>query len=234
MGLYKKLFIMLMLTLFIVIINDKTFYGGNNVDMFNEILKNVESSTEEYVVEGSFYSDENKEDIYNNIVINIEKVMGQVNPQYNGDNSFEIDYNNKKYSGCVSMIPYKGGYNVVLNISICGFNLEIEDEKQLRSEITEVLSPISSVAEYSLYVKSKILSNTIDEVKDEVLNQLKIYNAQNIDEVKISNGYSIISNTNLYEKKVILGKDIDFNCAIVKYSSGCYLIMGTPEIKVTY
>ncbi len=187
MGLYKKLFIMIMLTLFIVIINDKTFYGGNNVDMFNEILKNVESSTEEYVVEGSFYSDENKEDIYNNIVINIEKVMGQVNPQYNEDNSFEIDYNNKKYSGCVSMIPYKGGYNVVLNISICGFNLDMEDEKQLKSEITEVLSPISSVAEYSLYVKSKILSNTIDEVNDEVLNQLKLYNAQNIDEVKISN-----------------------------------------------
>lgn len=234
MGLYKKLIIMIACTLIIVTLNDKTFYGRDNVDMFNEILKVVETSTEEYVVEGSFYSNESKEDTYNKIILNIERVMGQVSGNYKGTSSFIIDFNNKKYNGIVSMIPYKDEYNVVLSISICGSDLDIEDERQLKSKITEVLSPLSSRLEYSLYVKSKILGNTIDEVKDAVLGQLKLYKAQNIDKVNISNGYSIISNTSLYEKKVILGKDIDFNCAIVKYSSGCYLIMGTPEIKVTY
>ncbi|MEG1256488.1 hypothetical protein [Clostridium sp.] len=234
MKLYKKLLIITMLALTVINFNNKISYGNDNVDMFKEVLKNVDVSTEEYMVEGSFYSEEKPENIYNNIIKNIENIMGQVEFKNEDSNSFKISFNNKDYNGKIIILPYKQGYEVVLSISICGLNLDIDEEEQLSGRISEILSPINSSVEYSLCVKSKILSNTIEEVKDTVLNQLKLYKAQNIDKVKISNGYSIISNTNIYDEKIILGKAIDFNCAIVKYSSGCYLIMGTPEITVTY
>ncbi|MFR1709871.1 MAG: hypothetical protein ACLSV2_13345 [Clostridium sp.] len=234
MKLYSKLLIMIMLTLSVLIIRDETFYGKSKEDMFSEILNNVDSSLEEYVVEGKFYSQDDKENIYKNIITNTEKTMGQVYQEVNEDLSFKIDYNDKEYDGSVSIADCSEGYEVILRISICKSNLDIEEEKIIRSKIKEILSPINSRMEYSLYVKSKILSSTIDETRDVVLQQLDLNNAQNIDEVKINNGYSIISNTNLYDKAIILGKEIDFNCAIVRYSSGCYLIMGTPVIRITY
>ncbi len=234
MKLYSKLLIMVMFTLSILIIRDETFYGKNKEDMFNEILNNVNASTEEYVVEGKFYSQGSKKDIYNKIVANIEKTMGQVYGEVNEDLSFKIDYNQGEYDGSISIADYGNGYDVILRISICKFNLDVKEEESIRNKIKEILSPINSNVEYSLYVKSKILSGTIDETRDVVLKQLNLNKAQNIDEVKINNGYSIISNTNLYEKEIILGEEIDFNCAIVRYSSGCYLIMGTPVIRITY
>jgi hypothetical protein len=234
MKLYSKLLIMVMFTLSILIIRDETFYGKNKEDMFNEILNNVNASTEEYVVEGKFYSQGSKKDIYNKIVANIEKTMGQVYGEVNEDLSFKIDYNQGEYDGSISIADYGKGYDVILRISICKFNLDVKEEESIRNKIKEILSPINSNVEYSLYVKSKILSGTIDETRDVVLKQLNLNKAQNIDEVKINNGYSIISNTNLYEKEIILGEEIDFNCAIVRYSSGCYLIMGTPVIRITY
>jgi len=205
-----------MFTLSILIIRDKTFYGKSEEDMFSGILNSVNASTEEYVVEGRFYSQESKENIYETIITNIEKAMGQVYQEVNKDLSFKIDYNHEEYDGRISIA------------------LDIDEEKTVEKKIKEILSPISSKVEYSLYVKSKILNGTIDETRDVILKQLYLNKAQNIDEVEISNGYSIISNTNLYDKEIILGEEIDFNCAIVRYSSGCYLIMGTPVIRITY
>ncbi len=234
MKLYIKLLIVVMFTLSILIIRDKTFYGKSEEDMFSGILNSVNASTEEYVVEGRFYSQESKENIYETITTNIEKAMGQVYQEVNKDLSFKIDYNHEKYDGRISIADYGKGYDVVLRISICKPNLDIDKEKTVEKKIKEILSPISSKVEYSLYVKSKILNGTIDETRDVILKQLYLNKAQNIDEVEISNGYSIISNTNLYDKEIILGEEIDFNCAIVRYSSGCYLIMGTPVIRITY
>lgn len=234
MKLYSKLLIVVMFTLSILIIRDKTFYGKSEEDMVSGILNSVNASTEEYVVEGRFYSQESKENIYETITTNIEKAMGQVYQEVNKDLSFKIDYNHEEYDGRISIADYGKGYDVVLRISICKPNLDIDEEKTVEKKIKEILSPISSKVEYSLYVKSKILNGTIDETRDVILKQLYLNKAQNIDEVEISNGYSIISNTNLYDKEIILGEEIDFNCAIVRYSSGCYLIMGTPVIRITY
>ncbi|WP_346886572.1 hypothetical protein [Clostridium sp. UBA4395] len=234
MKLYSKLLIVVMFTLSILIIRDKTFYGKSEEDMVSGILNSVNASTEEYVVEGRFYSQESKENIYETITTNIEKAMGQVYQEVNKNLSFKIDYNHEEYDGRISIADYGKGYDIVLRISICKPNLDIDKEKTVEKKIKEILSPISSKVEYSLYVKSKILNGTIDETRDVILKQLYLNKAQNIDEVEISNGYSIISNTNLYDKEIILGEEIDFNCAIVRYSSGCYLIMGTPVIRITY
>ncbi|MEG0308193.1 MAG: hypothetical protein RR636_09635 [Clostridium sp.] len=234
MKLYKKLLIMTLLTLSIINVSGEISYGKDKSDMFKEILSNVDVVIEEYMVQGSFYSEEKPEVIYDKIISNVEKVAGQVNLEYENENNFKLRLDNKNYKGKIQILAYKQGYEVILNISICGENLDINEEEKLNGKISEILAPINSMTEYSLCIKSKILSNTIEEVKDVVLNELESYKAQNIDKVKINNGYSIISDTDIYNEKIILGKSIDFNCAIVRYSSGCYLIMGNPEIMVTY
>ncbi|WP_346961747.1 hypothetical protein, partial [Clostridium sp.] len=106
MKLYSKLLIMIMFTLSILIIRDETFYGKSKEDMFSGILNSVNASTEEYVVEGRFYSQESKENIYETITANIEKTMGQVYQEVNNDLSFKIDYNRGEYDGRISIADY--------------------------------------------------------------------------------------------------------------------------------
>jgi len=55
-----------------------------------------------------------------------------------------------------------------------------------------------------------------------------------IETVSINNGLSTVAYTKEYDEKVTNNKLIDFNYAVCNYSSGRYIIIGTPEIITTY
>jgi hypothetical protein len=59
-------------------------------------------------------------------------------------------------------------------------------------------------------------------------------NASNIGTVEIDNGYSTVAYTRKYPVMKNDGKWIDFNYAVCSYSSGNYVIIGTPVIITTY
>lgn len=234
MGLNKKILVGIMLVLFLITSNNNVFYGYENVSMIDEVLKNIEVSIKEYKVSGNFSSIKSESEIYDELVSKVNNSIGQVDISSKDKNVFKIYSGDEVYWGEIIILPYKKEYKVTFSISIDGDNLTFDKKDKLQAKLREVLSIFDSNVEYSLCVKSEILNNTMDEVRDVVINNLSLYEAKNTDEVKISNGYSIIGYTGLNNKKTILGKDIDFNCAIVKYSSGCYLIMGEPEITITY
>ncbi len=234
MGINKKVIVGIMLVLFFIISSNNIFYGYENNNVIDEILKSMELSIKEYKATGSFDSIKAKDEIYKDIINEVENVIGQVEISSVDENKFKIYSGEEEYIGEVTILPYKQEYKVTFSISIYGENLTLDEKDKLQTKVRKVLSIFNSNIEYSLCVKSEIINNTMDEVRDIVINNLSLYEAKNTDEVKINNGYSIIGYTGLNNKKTILGKDIDFNCAIVKYSSGCYLIMGEPEITITY
>lgn len=231
---YRKLFVEVLVLIFILISSKEIFYGYDKSTLLDGIFKNVDSSVQEYNIVGSFYTKYTKEDVYKEIINKIENIIGQVDINSEDICKFTINKRENEYVGNISIFPYKNEYKVVLSISICGENLNDSDKSELKTKVRKVLSDFSSNVEYSLCVKSKILNNTIDEVRSIVHNNLRLFEIENTDEVKLNNGYSIIGYTGSLNKRIILGKNIDFNCAIVKYSSGCYLIIGEPEITINY
>lgn len=234
MNIYRKVFIGTLVLIFILISSKEIFYGYDQSTLLEDILKSIDNSVEEYNVVGSFYTKSSKRNIYEDIINKIENIIGQVDINSEDMCEFTINKGRNKYVGDISIFPYKNEYKVILSISIYGEELKISDKSKLETKVRKVLSVFSSNVEYSLCVKSKILNNTIDEVRDIVDNNLRLFKSKNTDEVKLNNGYSIIGYTGSFNRRVILGKNIDFNCAIVKYSSGCYLIMGEPEITINY
>lgn len=234
MGIYKKSLIVILTILFFIMSSSSTFYGYEQRDIAVEILKSIEGSIKEYKVVGSFYTYESKDEVYDEIVKRMINIIGQVKINEGDKYKFEMNYGGNECSGDIVILPYKDQFRVTLSISIYGENLNIDEKNIIKTKVMNVLSIFDSNVEYSLCVKSKIMNNTIDEVREIIIDKLSLYKAENTDEVKINNGYSIVGYTGMYDKKVILGKDIDFNCAIVRYSSGCYLIMGEPEITISY
>lgn len=233
MGIYKKCFIGI-LTMLFILVSSSNFYGYEQRDIVEEILKSIEVSIKEYKAVGSFYTVKSKDEIYEDIVEQLINVSGQVEINSEDKYKFQINNSKNKWLGDILILPYKDEYKVTLSISIYGENLDIDERRKLETKVRKVLSIYGSDVEYSLCVKSEITNNTMDEVKEVIINNLSLFKSKNTDEVKINNGYSIIGNTGRYNKRTILGNDIDFNCAIVKYSSGCYLIMGEPEITISY
>lgn len=231
---YRKIFVEVLVLIFILISSKEIFYGYDKSTLLDGIFKSVDSSVQEYNIVGSFYTKYTKEDVYKEIINKIENIIGQVDINSEDICKFTINKRENEYIGKISILPYKDKYKVVLSISICGENLNDSDKSELKTKVRRVLSDFSSNVEYSLCVKSKILNNTIDEVRSIVHNNLRLFEIENTDEVKLNNGYSIIGYTGSLNKRIILGKNIDFNCAIVKYSSGCYLIIGEPEITINY
>lgn len=233
-GKYKKFIILIIFMVTIISSNCGISYGFNNVEMFKQLQEIDELSIEEFAVQGSFYVNDQEKDITSSIINNVEKEIGKVTLDEKEVNHFKVEFEEGSCDGWIKIFPYKDKNNVILNIFKKGEALNYNYVEKLKDKLEKVLSSINGRVEYSLCVRSKILSNTMEEVKEEVLNKIILNNGKNTEVIPINNGYSIIANLNSKNKKNILGKDIDFNCAIVKYSSGCYLIMGTPEITLTY
>ena len=234
MEVNKKALIGIMLAVSFIISSNNVTYGYENNSSVDEILKTIELSIKEYKVTGSFNTVKTKDETYNQIIKVVKNLIGQVEISPEDKNKFKINYGEEECNGEIMIHPYKEGYEVVFSISLYGENLSFDEKDKLETKMKNVLSILNSKVEYSLCVKSEIMNNTMDEVREMVINNLSSREAKNTEEVKIYNGYSIIGYTGLDNKRTILEKDIDFNCAIVKYSSGCYLIMGEPEITITY
>jgi hypothetical protein len=90
-------------------------------------------------------------------------------------------------------------------------------------------------------LKARIGENSADEsiediyeVNEKIIKLLESHSTKNIETVNINNGLSTVAYTKNYDAMVNNNKLIDFNYAVCNYSSGSYIIIGTPEIIITY
>lgn len=225
----------IIINVLIIIFASGIFYVKPNTDIFKVLINDMNGKIEQFNVTAEFYSNNDDKSMYIDLLDRINFDFGQVNYKITeNDSVITIDFTNEKYDGKIELYKIQEKLKGKVSIIENGSNLEYSNLEKLKVKISNALSYIDNSIEYSQCIKVKVSKGTIDEYKDLVLDTLSVSESQNINTVKIYNGYSILADTGLYKKKNIFGTDIDFQCALVDYSSGCYLIMGSPEITLAY
>ena len=227
-----KFIIFILLTLSITLTNKGFLYAKENNDIFNKLLSKGDVMVTEYSVTATFNSKENDDVLCKEIINRASNVLGNLEYTSTDENGLvTISFSSEFYKGSIVSRPYNGEF--IVNVTIIKRENK-NNTKELQGKLSEILSHVNSRMNYSQCIKGKILNNNLDEINKFVIDTLEQNKAENINTAKLYNGYSTICNAKLYNSKKIGGLDIDFQCAVVKYSSGCYLIMGTPEITLAY
>lgn len=203
----------------------------NNVDLFGSILEQTNSEVIEYGVKASYITKENGEEACLKIFdkLNI-KDCTDVSIIKN-ENQYCINFKDDFKSGYIKSTE-NGKFN---DISINVVKLDSKNNLNiLKDDINHVVENNEGDIRYYQYLKAKTFSSDISNINDEIINILNGVNSEEINTVKINNGYSTVANTKYYNPIETSGKDIDFNYAVCNYKSGNYIILGTPEIIVSY
>ncbi len=225
----------IIINIIVIILTSGIFYVKPNTDIFSVLINDMEGKIEQCNVSAEFYSNDNDKNIYMDLLDRINFDFGKVNYEITeNDRVITIDFTNEKYDGKIEFYHMQEKLMGKISIIERGSDLEYSNLEKLKVKISNALSYIDNSIEYSQCIKVKVSKGTVDEYKELILDTLSVSKSQNINTAKIYNGYSILADTGLYNKKNIFGTDIDFQCALVDYSSGCYLIMGSPEITLAY
>ena len=233
----------IVLCLIILQINVKFTNAQEEGNLFDQILLQTKSKTVEYGLRTSFKTTEEPKVICNYLVqslgINSKDIkLNRSEDEKEDEYSYCISFIGENIEGYIEGLKYNNENNITINIS------KVENKNGLISLENKVRGSIASRSKdvkYYQYLKAKIGDiNSNKGIKDiygvntGIIKLLKVHGALNIETVSLNNGISTIAYTKRYDAKVTNNKLIDFNYAICNYSSGLYIIIGTPEIIITY
>jgi len=139
-----------------------------------------------------------------------------------------ISFKSMKTSGYIEQIPAEEAY-------ILFFESEDKNDSPV-SLRDKVLSQVSDFEDYNYYVFQKGRVSSQD-FRHKVINEIKVLNGDNISCQNIKNGWNAVFEINNSPYKGFIkdnGKLINYQCALMKYKSGDYLIVGSPIICITY
>ncbi|MCM8709740.1 YwmB family TATA-box binding protein [Clostridium sp. SYSU_GA19001] len=227
----KKIFILsIILIMGLGYFNTTFSFAKKNVDLFDEIIKITEATPIEYGVRTCIETKKDSETYSLEILRKLNIELSSTNI-IKDNNIYCVEFNNSELNGYVESISYKN-YNVVT------INIVKKDSKnglsQLKALFEKALEEEDKEIKYFQYLKAAIPSNNISRTNEEIAELLKRENALNIDTIELENGYSTVAYTKRYPIMKNNGKYMDFNYAVCSYSSGNYIIIGTPIIITTY
>lgn len=223
--------------IFAIIIISISFYvdrslslAQKDVDLFKGALSAASAETVEYGIKASFEISEEPEryclDIFKSL--NIESKDTTVVKK---DENYCLEFNNSDLKGYIESVSYDN-HNVVTIYIIQNDNINRVSE--LKSTIEKSIAKHNEDIKMNLYLKAKINGDSTEEANKNIIRLLKAEKFSNIDTVQIENGFSTVAYTKKYISVKSNGKPIDINIAVCSYSSGNYLIIGTPVIMTTY
>lgn len=227
----KTLLLLIILMINFIFINGSAYPEDNNIDLIESILNRTNGQIEEYGVKTSFEADGNGEDICVDILKKMElSEKSKINVLKNNE-MYCLEFNKDDTTGYIESINFDNHNVVTVNITKKNSTNGL---KELKKEIEDATNSRTKNQKVFQYIKAKIPNSDISNVNDDVVNILRKDKAKNIDTVNISNGYSTVAYTKNYEPMKNNGKLMDFNFAVCRYSSGNYLIIGTPVITTNY
>ncbi len=205
--------------------------ANKNSDLFDDILKNTNSKTVEYGITAVFTTDENGEKLCEDILKKLGFSHKNGESVLKNEKIYCIEFGKNNVNGYIETMKYE-------NHNVITINMVEKDGKnglkEMKNKLQKCTEDKSVTVKYFDYLKSKISDDNIDGTNNKVLKTLKSRGASNINASKLENGYSVTAYTGKYDVIQSNGKLIDFNYAVCKYSSGNYIILGTPEIIVSY
>jgi hypothetical protein len=103
----------------------------------------------------------------------------------------------------------------------------------LRDKVSDQASYFNDY-KYYVFQKGKIKN---PDSKNNIINKIKTLNGYNISSQNIRNGWNAVFKIDNSPYKGFIkdnGKLINYQCALMEYKNGNYLIVGSPIISVTY
>lgn len=155
------------------------------------------------------------------------------------ENNLCIDFSTDNSNGYIESLTSDGENSISININVEGNQ---KNPTSLKSKIEKAIYSSGAVSKENLkyfdYIKANIKSKNLGQINESIIEIIKKNGGENIQTVKLDNGYSNIALTGQYESINVGGKREDLNFALMNYnansSMGCYLIIGTPEITISY
>ncbi|QGU94144.1 hypothetical protein GOM49_02430 [Clostridium bovifaecis] len=227
----KKKILILFLTLVAMILNYKISYAYKNVNLLQEMVKTAEGEIVESGVRTRFKSSRNGQEL-------TEYFMDKVNykdtkvKSYKNKENYYINFEEKGTKGFITIASSKGENIVTIDIvQKCSSN-ELDE---IKSKIELITAPVSHKdKEYYEYLKVRLPNKDLASINQELISVLKINGAVNTSSIELNNGFSTCAYTYRYKPRNNNGKQMDLNFALSSYTSGKYLVIGTPEIVITY
>ncbi|MCH3965284.1 MAG: hypothetical protein LKE46_13575 [Clostridium sp.] len=204
---------------------------NNKSDVFREILTAVHGRTVEYGIMAQFDSLEPGEKAVNELFYKLNKIA-RLNKTYsrNGEN-YLIEFYGNSINGYIESTPYDDHNIIKMDIIKRDKEYRLDE---LKNDISSILENSSEKIRYFEYIKAKLENNNINSCYRETVETLKNIGDNDIKTGVLENGYTATTYTGQYDSIYTNGKPVDFNFAIVGYTTGSYIIMGTPEIMETY
>jgi len=240
----KKSITLLCIVLSIIIlrVNVKFINAQEGVNLFDEILFVSKSKAVEYGLKTSFMTDENPKEICNKLIESLElNNKGIKLVRTEDEDSYNIEFSGINIEGYIEGLKYNNEAlkndeknNITINISK---KMNENGLEALKNKVMNSIEGQGKDIKCFEYLKAKIDNSSslaVDDINDAIIKNLKSHGAKNIDTVSINNGLSTIAYTKKYDEELIGNKLIDLNYAICNYSSGRYIIIGTPEIIIAY
>jgi len=229
----------IVLSLIILQINVSFSNAQEKSNLFDEILLQTKSKTVEYGLKTCFKSREDRKEICNYLVQVLElNHKGIKSNSSENENAYCIEFSGKNVEGYVEALKNENANDITVNISRVGNENGLVS---LKNKVSAGIGNRGKNIKYFQYLKAKIGNNTenskVDDIyviNKKIIKILKVYGTENIETVSINNGLSTVAYTRGYDEMVSNNKLIDFNYAVCNYSSGRYIIIGTPEIITTY
>lgn len=213
-------------------LNYRTSYAYKNIDLFEEILQETKGQVVEYGVKTHFKSNIDGQDLVDSLMNKIESNKNIRAELYSDKHNYYIDFKSVSVKGNIAIITKENSSLVTIEIIQKGHENNLESLEQYVESIVGYLSDDNKI--YYKYLKAKISYENLVEVNNKVTGLLESIGASNINSIEINNGFSTTAYTRRYSPKRNNGELMDLNFALCNYSSGNYIIIGTPEIIASY
>ncbi|WP_063600990.1 YwmB family TATA-box binding protein [Clostridium coskatii] len=209
----------------------KSVSNVKETDMFKNILEKTNSTPVECGIMATFNTFTDKEKVVDEIFKVLMRYSECNKKVWRNNKIYCIEFNGYYEEGYVEGVENEN-YNIItVNITRKSSQYKLQD---LKSMIDRSLGDRKEKCKYFEYVKAKTQKQDVSSVNSKVKNILKCYGTSDIKTIALEEGYSSTAYTHKYEPIQSVTGLIDFNYAVVKYDTGTYIIMGTPEIMVTY
>lgn len=228
----KKIKILIIIfTILISIFSYTSIYAHNKFNLFNDILTISKGKVVECGIKTTFETEGNTKEMCNQLIEELQIKNTSLNIENNNiNNRYTIKFKNNLESGYIETFKYNNKNIVSINIQKKSTKNEIESLKNSIEKVTRYKHK-----KYFAYTRIKLQnSSDLHKTNEEIVEFLKRQGTIDINTININNGYSTVAYTRRYDSIKNNGKLMDLNFALCSYSSGKYLIIGTPEIIASY
>lgn len=227
-----KKFIVLFCIILSNLLNYKVSYAYKDLDLFEEILQESKGQVVEYGVKTYFESNINGQELIDIVKNKINANKDTKSEVYRDKQNYYVHFLSRNTEGNATIVTTEDSSLITIEIIQKGHKNDLEDLTQYVESIANYISDNKKI--YYKYLKAKISYGNLQELNNKVTGLLKRTGAININSIELDNGFSTTAYTRKYSPKRNNGELMDLNFALCSYSTGNYIIIGTPEIIASY